>query len=199
MTDRILESVAGTPRPTPVVAEETDQILNTRGSTPCPGGDPANANALDVFGNPQPSENDGDGIPATPWSELNRRENDRNLQAAIDHVPGSEVNRLRSSIARLQEKLGVSTAMVHNLQTRNAIHQADADRGEAQLKQANEARDNALARIADTDKTFDQVKSNLTSLICLILVAIFLYAYACHYYGPEMSYIRKRRSEVLGV
>ena len=199
MTDRILESVAGTPRPTPVVTEEAEQHLNTRGSTPCSGGAPANAHTLDVFEKSQPSENDGGGIPATPWSELNRRENDRNLQAAIDHIPESEVNRLRSSIARLQEKLGVSTAMVHNLQTRNAIHQADADRGEAQLRQAEEARDNALARVADTGKTFDQVKSNLTSLICLILVAIFLYAYACHYYGPEMSYIRKRRSEVLGV
>ncbi|KAF7192700.1 hypothetical protein HII31_05972 [Pseudocercospora fuligena] len=199
MTDRILESVAGTPQPTPVIAEETEQILNTRGSTPCPGGAPANANALGVLENSQISEHDADGIPATPWSELNRRENDRKLQAAIDHIPESEVNRLRSSIARLQEKLGVSTAMVHNLQTRNAIHQADADRGEAQLRQAKEARDNALARVADTAKSSNQVKDSLTSLICLILAAIFLYAYACHYYGPEMSYIRKRRSEVLGV
>ncbi|KXT04183.1 hypothetical protein AC578_95 [Pseudocercospora eumusae] len=199
MTDRILESVAGTPRPTPVIAEETGQSLNTRASTPCPGGARANANALRVSDNPQPSENDEGGIPATPWSELNRRENDRNLQAAIDHAPASEVNRLRISIASLQERLGVSTAMIHNLQTRNAIHQADADRGEAQLKQANEARDNALARMADTAKSSNLVKDSLTSLICLILAAIFLYAYACHYYGPEMSYIRKRRSEVLGV
>ncbi|KXT08170.1 hypothetical protein AC579_10169 [Pseudocercospora musae] len=197
MTDRILESVAGTPRPTPVVAEETEQTLSTRGSTPCPGGAPANANASGVFEHPQISEHDEDGISATPWSELNRRENDRNLQTAINHVPGSDVNHLRTSIARLQERLGVSTAMIHNLQTRNAIHQADADRGEAQLKQANEARDNALARLADKAKSSNQAKDSLTGLICLILAVIFLYAYACHYYGPEMSYIRQRRNEVV--
>lgn len=197
-----MQSQAESSPPSPQVESERGNRTSSPRSTPCPGPrgiHDASERLLSTTPSATTHVSNTPGLPATPLEETNRRENKRILEAAIDDGTESEQGRVQHTISRLREHLGESTAILNNLRTRNEILRGDADRGEGEMEQAREARESALNCLADFTKTSNHTQRTFKTLICLMCVSIFVYAAACWFQGPEMSYIRQRRCEVLGL
>lgn len=219
------ESGPGTPRPeflgglyqgsTPVIEETPDGEGSDVRSTPCPRqriadeDDHTPRSILEDMG-VLVSDTDRSMRDASQPSQTDDLD-DQELDQDMIYSPASTLRRhktlLSNSNATSIEQRGVRNATANNHRARLAVSemQVEADREwhakllvEMERSQAQmRARTARLEEVAQGG--WRPISLLLVAMLSFAVLLLLMYAYFCWLHWPEMSYIRKRRQQVLGM
>lgn len=110
-------------------------------------------------------------------------------------TPAAQVGRLRATQAALTSELTDSTALIHRLQTRTTVQEANDLVYKSLLTTAEGGIEAANEQVA-----CERVKRKAWMGVCVaLLLGFMLYAYWCWWNGAEIEFVRMRRRHRFGI
>ncbi|KAK4625907.1 uncharacterized protein CLAFUR5_06112 [Fulvia fulva] len=173
---------------TPLIEHNSDILDSSIRSTPCPRERRRTSPAHSESTLLQPSSN-----RATPGG-LDVFEPPKD--EARDHGAAAgtqEQLRLQESIASLRRKLEASTALVDRFHLRNEVIRLEKELNEKKLEQARSEQQSAKEDASTAVEAGRKKEVALSSILCILLLALFVYVNWSLFYSPEISYVRQRR------
>ncbi|PPJ51261.1 hypothetical protein CBER1_08165 [Cercospora berteroae] len=184
---------------TPVIADTPEDAQEPPRSTPCPGGEPraAGRNKRTTPVNPHPAASDIEMPDAPPLTPSGGTEAPSHGRSAVlgpqPPVPNAD-SLLRQALHNATDR---------NLRARLRLYEMadDVEGGEtwsAKLRGQCRKIDARLELLEDHIAGIRMGERRVQALFVLMMVVLF-YACFCWFHWPEMSYIRDRRRQVLGL
>lgn len=179
---------------TPLIEDESDAPYSSTRSTPCPPGQAARSPASRESTQPPPSSNH-----ATPGDPEVHSEPPRYHEARHAAASTEEERHLKESIASLRQKLEASTALVDRLHLRNEVYRLENEMNEKKVQQVRLEQQSAKEEAHTATEAGRKRQMVLSSMLCLLLLALLIYINWSLFHTPEVAYVRQRRRALLGL